>query len=441
MKRRYKTGDWFRVPLAGEHDAIGIITHACRSRLFGYFFPVAAAHEPSFDELKRFRASDAVTRALFGGAGLEEARWTLVATSLPFDPAAWPFPQFASRGVFGRTWSRISYDPETMSIAQREVLTQAQATELPDARFATPEELESLLQMRISGEAPDVPLVVCEVRAPIDLTRVEQLLSRGGRLQFSEPLEPPEVQRIAAFIDAHLEVELRVHGFARFDVRDLREFTTLRSLVLDAGTLEHMEAIEALQQLESLRIGTLAAPVSLAALQTLPGLHRLEVRGAHADMQSVARLQHLDALSLYDTQPMDWRKFGSAPHLRSLLVAHARDRLNELPAMPMLERLALRDLQLTGLPDLSRYPRLHAIELRNVTMLRDLSPLLSALALRELRIEGMPQLEVADFRPLQQCAALKSVSVDLASKTKSREVHRLLRPKVAATASAPAVRG
>lgn len=372
------------------------------------------------------RVSDAVACALFGGAGLEQVRWTPIATSVPFDPAGWPFPQFASRGVFGRTWWRITYDPETMSILQRETSAAAQALELPDARFATPEELENLLQLRIAGEAPETPLVVCEVRSPVDLVQLQPLLSRGGRVQFSEPLDSHDVERLAAFVHVHPDVELRVHGFSHFDLRVLSKFVHLRSLVLDAGSLEHVEALDALQRLESLRLGDLDEPAPLEVLQRLPALRRLEVHGTRTDMPSITRLKHIDALALIDTPPPEWPHLACAGHLRSLLIAHVQGAIASLPDLPMLERLSLRDLQLGTLPDLSRCPRLHAVELRNITLLTDLSPLSSAPALRELRVEGMPQLNVSDFRPLLLCPALQSINVEIGSKTKSREVYRLL---------------
>jgi hypothetical protein len=429
MKRPYKIGDWFRVPLPGAYDAIGIITHACRSRLFGYFFPVEAAHTPSFDELKSLQVTDAVGCALFGGAGLEEARWTPIATSLAFDSEAWPFPQFASRGAFGRTWSRITYDPRTMSVVLREPLSSSQTTGLPDARFATPEDLESFLQSRIAGETPEIPVVVCEVRSPVDFEQLALLVSRGGRVQFSEALDLGDTQRLGGFIAAHPHVEVRVHGLPRFDMRELRSITALRSLLLDVGTLEHPKALQTLQNLESLRVGSLDMYTELDALLSLPELHRLELHGAHADMRTAMRLCGLRTLVLIDSPPLDFSQLQSASRLRSLTIAHAQWTVNDLSALTTLERLVLRDLQLTALPDLSHNMELHAVELRNVRLLRDLSPLASAPGIRDLRIEGMPQLHVSDFEPLRNHGALRSVTIDIASKPKAREAYRLLRAR------------
>jgi len=84
---------------------------------------------------------------------------------------------------------------------------------------------------------------------------------------------------------------------------------------------------------------------------------------------------------------------------------------------------------LSALPDFTKNALLHSVELRNVTLLRDLAPLTYAPALSELRVEGLPQLQVADFQPLRACTTLRSLTVDVGSKTKSREVYKMLRAK------------
>lgn len=426
MKRRYKAGDWFRVPLGAERDAVGIIARACQSRLFGYFFPVEAAHEMRADELRALRPRDAIASALFGGAGLEDARWRLIATSLPFDPQAWPFPQFASRGAFGRTWSLVAYDPESMRIERRTAIDERTAQTLPDARICTPDELEDLLRRAQSGTTAAQPLAVCEIRSPVDVTRL-QLLGRGGRAQFSETLSARDLQTLGEFIEAHPNVELRVHGLPRFDLRRIRGFGALRGLVLDVPALENVDALESLGSLESLRLGPMRESVRLDVLHGLAHLRALELRGQRADVRAVARLQHLNVLELVDTPPLDLHDLASAAALRRLLIAHGENGARGVAALPALERLHLRNMPLQTLPDFSANVRLREIELRDITQLQDLTPLAGAPALRELRIEGMPQLNVPDFAPLSRCAQLQHISVDIGSKRKSREVYRLLR--------------
>lgn len=425
MKRRYKQGDWFRVPLGGEYDAVGVIARMCRSRLFGYFFAVDAGRDFSAGEMKALRAQDAVACSLFGGAGLEEARWRIIATSLPFDPQAWPFPQFASRGVFGRTWSAINYDPETMSAASRMAVTPDQAAQLPDARFATPEELETLLRLRIAGETPEVPLSVYEVRSPVHAAGL-QLLARGGRVQFSEMLPENELDTLAAFIAAHPGVELRVHTIANFDLRALLRFHAVRSLVLDVPSAANAAALSQLRALESFKLGRADRRILLDALLELPQLRRLELHGAKAHSDIAEALPRLDSLTLYATPPISLERMHSAQRLRTLVLSHVPADVAAIASLPALQRVSLRGMEILSLPDLSGNRQLDLIELRGVTRLCDLAPLVTAPGLRELRIEGMPHLHVRDFEPLTRCANLRNVSIEIGSKTKTREIYRML---------------
>jgi hypothetical protein len=427
VKRRYKEGDWLRIPLDAQHDAFGVIARACRSRLFGYFFALPADSTPTHDQLKALRSTDAVACSLFGGAALEDSRWNVIATSVPFDREAWPFPQFASRGAFGRTWTRRTYDPQTMQIVQTETIDEQHAAELPDARFATEHELEALLRERISGITPREPMAIYEVQPGFDPAGLH-LLARGGRVQFSEMLAPNDLGVLAGFISQHPAVELRVHGFSTraFDLRSLSAFHTLHALTLDVKRLEHPNALTLLTGLRRLRIGPLEQAVRFESVAALPSLHALEVCGERADVSAAAACPALEELTLIDAPPVDFARFSSTLRLRELTIAHTVTSLEQLQKLPALARLELRDMTITNLPDLARSGALHALTLRNVTHLRDLAALTSAPALRELEIAGMPQLEVWDFEPLTKCRNLRRVTVDIGSRTKTREVYRML---------------
>jgi hypothetical protein len=424
MKRKYKQGDWIRIPLDASYDAVGVIARACRSRLFGYFFGIPSEVVPSHDDLKRLRAQDAAACALFGGAPLEDARWEIVATSVPFDRSAWPFPQFASRGAFGRTWSVRTYDPESMQTVRSDAADAAAARELPDARFAVADELEALLRERICGVVPSEPLAIYEAGEAVEDAGL-QLLERGGRLQFGPAISDASLDRAAAFIAQHPEVELRVHG-GEFDLQKLRRFSELRFLILEVQPTNGA-ALPPLQELRRVRIGQQAQFLRLEALAGLPDLRELEVRGANADLEAVRACPALESLTLVDTPPLRFSTLASAPRLREIIIAHGKPDLREIGALPSLARLELRSIALGALPDLSANAALRSIVLRNVRGLRDLTPLMLAPALRELRVEGMPQLHVWDFKPLAAAAQLRSAVIDVASRRKSREIYRLLR--------------
>jgi len=416
------------VPLRGDRDALGVIARGCRSRLFGYFFSIPGGSAPSHEQLKTLSAAQAVALALFSGEGLEDLRWEIVATSVAFDREAWPFPQFAARGAFGRTWTRVTYDPLEMRIASREPIDEKDALGLPDARLAGADDLESLLDLYIGGQPAQTPQAVYEVRPPVDAARL-RLLEHGGRLALRDDLPERDLHAIAAFVDAHPAVELRVHGFAQrlFDASILARFPRLRALVLDVPAAVGLTALRDLRELQLLRVGATREPAALDALCELHALHALELHGAYADLATATSLHHLRSLKLVSTPAPRFDAMASAPQLRSLAIAHGEFDAHSLAGLPSLEHLEIADMALASLPDLSQNRALRSLVLRNVRNLRDLKPLASLPALRDLRVSGMPQLEVADFAPLQALPLLRKAGVEIGSRRKSREVYRMLR--------------
>jgi hypothetical protein len=427
VKRRYKEGDWIRVPLDAQTDAIGIIACACRSRLFGYFFGASAAHAPTHDELKALKARDAAACSLFGGAGLEDARWQIVATSLPFDREAWPFPQFVSRGAFGRVWTRRIYDPQTMRIVETHEIDEMAARDFPDARCAGPDELEEFLRERICGDVPSRALAICEVNSGFEPDTLH-ILSRGGRVQFSEPLTREDLDSLAGFVARNPDVELRVHGFSTrpFDLRTLSPFQALRALTVDARQCVNVDGLTALSQLHRLRIGAQERPLLLQVLTKLSALRDLELHGQNADVEAMRNCPHLENLTLIDTPPIKLQELACAQVLQMLTIAHVAQPLDAIASLPHLKRLEVRDAAIAILPDLSRNTSLQAISLRNIRDLRDLTPLSFAPALREVEIAGSRRLNVDDFRPLLACPNLSRLRVEIGSRRKEREVYRLV---------------
>ncbi|HET9097120.1 MAG TPA: Imm26 family immunity protein [Candidatus Baltobacteraceae bacterium] len=425
MKRRYKAGDWLRIPLGGEHDALAILARACRSRLFGYFFAVPAGRTPTHDELRALSPKDALAAMLFGGGGIEHGRWQIIATSLAFDEQAWPFPPFASRGAFARTWTQVRYDPQTLQILERTPLTAAQAQSLPDARFADARDVETVLRRMLAGETAPRAQSVCQLRSPIDPSRL-RTLEHGGTLQFSTPLSAADLEQLRVFIEAHPHVQVRVHGFRHgFDALALAPLDALRDLTLEVHHLKHPQALAQLRALRTLRIG--AAQIDLAFIDALPALRTLELRGTRASLAPVERCAELRSLLLENTPPPDFPSFAGAPVLEQLTLAHGEYDLDAMTALRNVSTLKLRALDVPQLPPLHRLERLERLELCDLGAVSDLRPLASAPSLRELRIEGMPQLNVADFEALQACAALRSLEVEIGSRRKTREIYRLMK--------------
>jgi hypothetical protein len=423
MKRRYKAGDWIRVPLGGTRDALGIIARACRSRLFGYFFSVPHSHIPTHDELRALRAEKALVAVLFGGAPIEQARWPIVATSLAFDPQAWPFPDFASRGAFGRTWTRVRYDPISMQIVERTPLEPAAAADLADAKFADAHEVEALLRVRLGHRQTTRAYGVYELRSPLDDGMLRSM--DAARVQFSTPLRAPDITVLAAFVRDHPEIDLRVHGFRHgFDAALLQQCSALQSLTLDVRQVQRAHALRALTGLRTLRIGALR--IDLAFLEALHALERLELRGTRALLEPLLNCPSLTYLVLENTPSLDFHAFASASRVTTLVLAHGAYDLTSLNAFQQLRSLELRGLDASSLPDFAALTQLERLHLDALTGVTDLRPLTGARLLRELRITAMPQLNVEHFRPLQACAELREFFVDVGSRTKEREIYRLM---------------
>lgn len=392
MKRRYKAGDWFRIPLPGRNDALGIIARADRSRLYGYFFSVERSDSVAHERLKQLRPSDAVLARFFGGAGLEERRWPILATSLALDPGVWSAPN------------------------------------VPSPHFATPDQLEDELRQRIAGIPPETPLAVYEVKTPLDASSFATL-DGGGRLQFSEPLREPEYERLSAFLQSRPNIELRIHGAwaGGFNAALLERFPMLRAVMLETPQVRNAQAFAALRNLISFR-AAVEDGMNLEALAEVASLRSIDLRGLAADVEAPTRFAHLEDLRLTNTRSVPFGSSACKERLQNLALRHGVYDLSQIASLPALERLQLQDMRLERLPGFSANPNLHTLVLRDLRDVRDLRPILTAPALRRLTIEGLLQLEVADFAPLIDRVEGMALSIDIGSKTKSREVYRMLRP-------------
>ncbi|HZZ64158.1 MAG TPA: hypothetical protein VFE17_01545 [Candidatus Baltobacteraceae bacterium] len=422
MKRRYKPGDWLRIPLGAEFDALAIITHGVRSRLFGYFFPVACGTRPSHADLVRLGPQDAVMCALFGGAALEEARWALVAASLHLRAERWPFPDFCLRGAFGRTWQRVTYDTSTMAVQSSQTVNESGARELPDARFATPQEIEDRLRQRL-GLAMHAPaLSIYEIAAGFDPAALSIVLP-AGRLQVRGELPQRERALLAGFINRNPGVELRVCAPSRFDVSMLSDLTMLTRLILDTPHLQHPQALRALTRLQHVRIW---ASCDRTALPFLPSLRSLELVGAPRAGDAVEQCAHLQSVTFAGGVPERFDRLAARQGIRELSIRHAHG-VPDPDGLTALRSLELRDVRLAWLPHLHDNTMLERVVLEGVGPVRDLRELAKIKALRELSIRSMPQLAIADFLPLSHDAAPRRLDIDLGSRRKNKEVYRVLR--------------
>lgn len=404
------------MPLGAPFDAVGVITHACRSRLFAYFFAAPAGRDPSFEELKALRPGHAKARFLVGGAPIESLRWPLVATSVPFDCALWPFPQFAHRGAFGRKWTVRTYDPDTMQRTHQHESDAHTASALPPAHFLSEEETETELRECIAGIAPAQPAIVCEIRKPLDPRSLEPA-SAGGRVQCAQPLDADTIAQIAGQTGA--SAELRLHGmYARpFDLRALSAWPQLRGLTIDTPNVLHPYALDALGDLFRLRVpaGMLHTVPPLASVRDLA----VTGDGTAVSLHAWPNVQEVTV----ENARVDLRDLAGTP-LRSLVLRHCTFDPDHLAALSNLVHLEVAAMQVRDAHALSRAASVVSLVLRDIRLLRDLAPLAEMHNLREVRAIGMQQLRASDFRELAARGDIRVFSGS-GNRTLDREIHRV----------------
>jgi Leucine-rich repeat (LRR) protein len=164
----------------------------------------------------------------------------------------------------------------------------------------------------------------------------------------------------------------------------------------------------------------------LEFLQELTQLRDLALHGTRATLAPLQRLAQLQSLTLENTPPVDLSTLAGAPTLETLVLAHGDYRLQTLVALKGLRSLELRALETRTLSVLRALSSVERLTLHGLSQVTDLRPIAALPALRELRIRAMPQLNVHHFEPLQACAGLRVLEVDVGSRTKTREIHRLM---------------
>lgn len=403
MKRRYKPGDWFAVPLDAVTNATGLVTHMAGTRLFAYFF-----------ESGRKRDA-ACARFLCSAQALDDLRWPLIPAPVRADLSQFPLPDLGERGAFGRSWWRRTLDAQTLQTRARTTSERSAVHDLPPAQILTAADVEGRLRELLLGIQRDPPCVICEVRAPLDVRSLD-VLAAGGAVQLSQAVQASVIAQLHAALENASPVALRLHAMdgEPFDLRALAAWPSLVELSIDTANISRLDALHDMVQLQQLRIARDVEGIS----SVLPVLANLRTLITSAPVTALPRA--LTTLELIAVRASPALLAHTA--LAHLTIAHSDAADVVLP--PTLRWLELRDMRLRALPDLSRAQALHTLVLRRIRGLKDLSALHHAPVLRLVVIQEMPQLHVDDFKPL----AGTPLCFDLAlgNRTMTREVYRLL---------------
>ena len=252
-----------------------------------------------------------------------------------------------------------------------------------------------------------------------------------------QPLEPRELEQIAALLRDRPDVTLRFYSMKERNLEFLRYFPRIRRLSVAIWELEDIAGFAHLQgDLEQLHFGKTRKRFSLRFLQAMPALRSLSLEGHSKDIALVAGLHRLTSLAFRSITLPDLSVLGSLSELRqfSLLLGgtHHLDELADLPGLEalslfrvarladlsVLARLkALRTLSLDSLPNVAAIPslaaltRLEEVSLETMKGLVDISSVAAAPALQRLVIAGMPQLDAQAFRCLVGHPSLKELRI------------------------------
>jgi hypothetical protein len=257
----------------------------------------------------------------------------------------------------------------------------------------------------------------------IDAAQIARLIEAGVHpvVQFSGPCRPETLEAVNALCAHHgPAIEVRFYGLSRrsFDCRELRRIPAVASLSLDClAQAEHLDELLALEGLEefalgieglampsllaspafqrltSLRLGPTAVMFSLAPLAGLQRLRQLALAGQTADLDALGgcpALARLRLISVGRDVPLGF--LNRLASLRSLgLLLGGREHLAGLH-LPLLEELEVEQVRGLARLDLTAFPGLRKLMVRDQSRLQELVFPEADAPLEELRLASCKQL-------------------------------------------------
>lgn len=154
MRKNYREGDWFAVPLRKGGFAAGIVARSMPDDggvTLGYFFGPGWADVPPLPELLTLKPSDAILVRRFGDLGLIEGSWPLIGGMAEWDRSMWPIPHFGRFESLTDRAFEVIYDDDDPSLVIRETLTEKdELFSLPVDRLSGSGAIEIVLTRRLA---------------------------------------------------------------------------------------------------------------------------------------------------------------------------------------------------------------------------------------------------------------------------------------------------
>ncbi len=187
------------------------------------------------------------------------------------------------------------------------------------------------------------------------------------------------------------------------DLSFLSRVPDLRGLVLNAGEVRDLSALEGLGSLETLTLNTPARPKLPLDFGSFPSLRVLRMYW-NAGFESVFGCASLESLWVFSPPDPDLARFGTLPALRRLELSMGRrlvstQGVGELDFLGLYSQGALAELR--DLPDLS------VLAIETAKKLEEIDAVAACASLRRLDLADVG--EIASLKPLAGLHALEEV--------------------------------
>ncbi len=394
MKRGFREGDLFAVPLGDGRFGAGVISAGTRNVLCGHFFAPAYGALPGGRDLDGATAAQALFAARFFDEALHESRWPVLRPLPHFVRSAWPKP-----------------DGEPL-----------------EARF-----VEQAFAARLDGrDAARRVFAVRDLRASrSELSLGVGALSVQTRLQWREPMQPGDLAQIERLAASREDTWVRLYGSAGVQAPHLTAWPALHRLALDGAaatpSLPRFDAVAelALDGVPGDLAGTLARFPNVRALEC-------DARGASFDCRALASLPKLERVSLIAARCENAEALAGIGSLRALSLRECDLAGSDALAGGAVGFVgpALRALRIASMPQirsietLRGHASLRTLALEGLTHLDDVAAIASLPALESLALTGVWHLRVDDVAFVTELPSLRRLEIDLGGRRKNVEIYR-----------------
>jgi Immunity protein 26 len=385
VKRPYREGDWFAVPLGDGRFAAGIVTRGTRKAIYGSFFGPARDRPAHVDELVNSSPDAAIWSGRFSDRAIVEQRWPVLGSQ----------PRFA-RGDWQSATAGPAVEP---GLVERRLACLADAKSFQVERMA-----------------------IRDLRSPIDLRHFSDLPGRV-QLQWRESLQPSELAAIDEFTATNPQTSLRLRAKS---VRQVNVLSSWRISHLDLDVECLPDGLASFPNVIDLTLD--GVPRNLAAfLDAFPGLQALHVRGRGglASAAALAKAPQLRSLELRNVALTGSASLASSTSLRRLdLAVSTTDDADSLLRLPLQSLRLCEVAAINQLEGLRGHSTLLALSLVGLIEIDDLRPIATIEQLASLELRGLWQFDVEDVGFVECMPSLLRLRLDIGGRRKNSEIYK-----------------